>query len=118
MGYERLFLFSICFTIAVETAVLFLMVRKIYGIDAKKIPGALLFFSGFFASFATLPYLWFLLPAFLKDYWLLVVAGEAGVFLIEAAFYKFTLGIDAKKAIAISAACNAASFFLGLAVVR
>ncbi len=113
---ESLFLAALLFTIAVETGMLFLVLRFLLKIKERKIPLMLIIFSGIFASFATLPYVWFVFPAFIRDYFLYVAAGEISVVFIEAAIYFFILKISKRNAFFISLVCNTASFFLGLAV--
>jgi hypothetical protein len=111
---EYKFLIALIFTIIIETVVLFLVIRGLLRIDAKKIPGRLLLFSGFLASFSTLPYLWFILPSFIASYFYLVIVGELSVTIMESAIYYFLLRTTVKNALIISSLCNLASFLLGL----
>ena len=75
-------------------------------------PGRI-FFAGFFASFATLPYLWFLLPRYLSSYGLYAFGGEALVVLGEALFYTAYFRLSPKAAFALSLGCNLASLGAG-----
>ncbi|MFA4983658.1 MAG: hypothetical protein WC588_05605 [Candidatus Micrarchaeia archaeon] len=114
-SYEVSFLFALCFTVAVETAVLFLSARLLLKLKRNDAPDALLLFCGAALSFATLPYVWFVFPAFIggAQY---VAAAELFAFTAEAIGYKFILRVDWKRAAALSFICNAASFLLGLLV--
>ncbi len=116
-SYESQFLFSLLLTIAIETAVLFALVRHFFKIGRKKLPSSLLLFAGIIASSATLPYVWFVLPAFAASHSAFVFAAEFFAIAAESAAYFFILKIDFNKALAISFACNAASFLLGVALL-
>jgi hypothetical protein len=66
MSYELMFLRALAFTVAVETAVLF-AARPVF---LRREPGGSplrLVAAGSLCSAATLPYLWFVLPAWLRD---------------------------------------------------
>lgn len=117
MIYEYKFLISLLFTICIETIVLFIVVRKFFRIDENKIRNSLLLFSGIFASFATLPYLRFILPILLHKYILLNIIGETIVVCLEAIIYYFVLKLSAKQAILLSFICNLFSYVLGLLFV-
>ena len=114
MLYEQYFLIHLLFTIIVETCFLFFIIRFLFKINNKKIKSSLLLFAGFISSFLTLPYLWFVLPIFLKSFYSLAVVGEILVVIIEAIMYKFIIRLNLKKAFVVSIACNLASFLLGL----
>jgi hypothetical protein len=114
MIYEYLFLFSLFLTIAIETSVLFLLVRFYFKID--DLNNSLLLFAGIFSSFSTLPYLWFLLPQFIDSYQNLALIGEISVFLIESVVYYFVLKVTIQRALVLSFTCNLVSFFVGLAI--
>ena len=114
MQYELLFIFSLVFTILIELIVLFLLLRYAFHIGPKHISTSLVIFAGIFASFATLPYLWFVLPAFIQTRLAWSLIGECSVFLVEAIFYKFTLKTTLRQSLFLSFCCNLASFVLGL----
>ena len=75
-------------------------------------PGRI-FFAGFFASFATLPYLWFILPRYLTSYTFYAFGGEAFVILGEALFYAAYFRLSSKAAFVLSLWCNLASLGVG-----
>jgi len=117
-SYEQLFLYALFFTVAVETAALFLCARVLFKMKAKEAPDALLLFCGIALSLDTLPYVWFIFPAFLGSGAAYVAAAELFAFAAEAVGYKIILHTNWKRAAALSLICNAASFLLGLAIFR
>lgn len=116
--YEQLFLGALCLTVAIETLALFIAARKLLHIDKKAASDALLIFCGAFLSFATLPYVWFIFPAFTQGGAQYIAAAELFAFSAEAAAYAFILRIGWKQAAILSFICNAASFLLGLLFFR
>ena len=114
-SYEQLFIYALFFTVAVETAVLFLCARVLFRMKAKEAPDALLLFCGVALSLATLPYVWFVFPMFSSGTVYIALA-ELFAFAAETIGYKFILRTDWKRAAALSLICNAASFLLGLLV--
>jgi len=116
--YEIQFLMALVSTVAVETLVLFLLVRLWFRIQSRVLSNALLLFAGLFCSAATLPYLWFVLPRFLKSYTLLAVVGELLILLVEAVFYYFVLKLGLRRSLLVSFVCNLASVISGLLIFR
>ena len=112
-SYGQLFLYALFFTVAVETAVLFLCARKLCKMKRNEAPDALLLFCGIFLSLATLPYAWFVFPMFASGTAYIALA-ELFAFAAEAVGYKIILHATWKRAAALSFICNAASFLLGL----
>ncbi|MCX6771060.1 MAG: hypothetical protein NTX79_03320 [Candidatus Micrarchaeota archaeon] len=112
-SYEQLFLYALFFTVAAETAALFLCARILFKMRKKEAPDALLLFCGIALSFATLPYVWFILPMFAGGTAYMACA-ELFAFAAEAIGYKCILRIGWKRAAALSLVCNASSFLLGL----
>jgi len=113
MIYQELFLRALFFTVVIETAGLFLITRKLFNIDKSLTPNSQILFSGFVASFSTLPYLWFILPWAIRDRLIFGVVGEIAVTLIEAVIYCFVLQLKPKHAIMASVLCNLASYAFG-----
>jgi len=114
MIYEHKFLVALFFTILIETPILFIFIRRIYKIGKSELPNGLLLFSGFICSFATLPYLWFILPIFINARVPFVISGELLAIAIESTILRFVLKLDIYKAGIISLFCNAVSFLFGL----
>jgi len=116
MIYEYQFLQSLLLTFVVETAVLFTIARFFLKITDKRISNSLLFFTGFICSFATLPYLWFILPLFLKTRMPYVILGEFFVVMVESVIIFYVLKLSFRKSFIISFICNASSFLVGLII--
>jgi hypothetical protein len=68
------------------------------------------------ASFATIPYLWYILPLFWRGYTLIFI-GEGLVAIVEMVILKNILKIDWSKALMFSLIANVASFLVGLLVL-
>jgi len=107
---EKYFLPSLAVTIVLETVVLFLALK--IAVKSYQPPLTKILFAGFFTSFATLPYLWFVLPIYLRTSYYLWV-GEGGVVLLETLILQQLLDISLRRALLCSFFCNAASYFLG-----
>jgi hypothetical protein len=113
MLYEYKFLISLVFTIVIESAALFILIRLLFKKDNKRITNIQLLFAGFLCSFATLPYLWFILPILIKTRVPYIIFGEIFVILIESLILFFTLRLDYKKSVTLSMMINLISFILG-----
>lgn len=116
INYSSMFLWALIFTCFIETLILFILMRFIFKINKNRIQNPLLILSGIFASFATLPYVWFIFPAFISNRFAFITISELFVFTIEAIFYFFMLRISFKKALSLSFVCNLFSFGLGLLI--
>jgi hypothetical protein len=114
-SYEFMFLQALLLTVAIETAALFLFARLVFRIKRKQASNHLLLFCGVGLSFATLPYVWFVFPAFLSGF-AYIAGAELFAFIAEAAGYKLILRTSWKNAALLSFACNASSFLVGLLV--
>jgi hypothetical protein len=114
MEYEIHFLKALLLTITIETTVLFLLFKVFY--KTLKINNWLLLLSGILASFSTLPYLWFIIPLFIKTKILYVITSEISAILIESIIILGLLRINYSKAIIVSIACNMTSFLIGLII--
>lgn len=108
----HLFITAALFTVIVETAVIFFLLRYVF--EDKKTPTSRIIFAGIFASFATIPYVWFVFPVLIN--WSATVgliSSETFAFVVEAIFYRIVLNISLSRAITISFIANLASFLLG-----
>ncbi len=96
-------------TIAIETSVLLLILRKKYGtfVIAR---------NSVVASSLTLPFVWFVFPNLGIGQWVVYTAlAEMFAFLAEAGVYRLLFkNMDWENALAASFACNAASFLSGM----
>lgn len=113
MGYTLEFLKALALTIAIEVPLLFVGARFLLKLKPKALSNATLFGAGILASFATLPYLWFVLPDFIPNYTLFLLIGEVSVALFETLIYWLILRVSLPKALLLSLFCNLASFGLG-----
>ena len=113
MLFEEKFLIALALTIIIETAVLFAVARFAFKKTKKDISDEQVLFAGFFASIATLPYLWFVLPPFVNAAHYVWI-GEALVVLAETIILRQLLKLRWREALAASIVCNAVSFAAGL----
>lgn len=115
MRYEGMFLEALSMTVAIETATLWGLTR-LPG-PGGPIPSAgKVLAIGLICSSATLPYLWFVLPAWIQDRYALMAIGEPAVTLAETGILALALPAKPGRALALSCACNLVSFLIGLAV--
>ncbi|VVB98417.1 Uncharacterised protein [uncultured archaeon] len=108
---ELSFIQAYAITIAAETALLFMLLRKDYtpGLVAR---------NALAASTLTLPFVWFVFPLLRASYAVQIGASEIFAVLVEAGVY-FVLfpKMKMERAAVLSFVCNAFSFLLGLAVL-
>ncbi len=118
MIYEYQFLQSLTVTITIEILILFILIRFLFKLKKEEITNSYLFFTGFICSFATLPYLWFLLPLFLKTRMNYMIIGESSVVILETIILYYLLKISFKNCLIISFICNATSFLIGILILN
>jgi hypothetical protein len=116
VGYLTKFLIALAFDVVVESAVGFLVLRKMLKIP--NLGGLKIAYAGMLVNFSSLPYLWLVLPAFIRNYVAYVIVGEALVFLWEAIFYRMYFSIGIKQAMILSLLANTTSFLLGISFLR
>lgn len=96
-------------TIAVEMLVLWLLLRK--GYDWKEIG-----MNAAIASSATLPFVWFVFPHLIPNFWQQAATSEIFAFAVESGIYFLLFkNLGAARATIASFGCNAASFIVGMA---
>lgn len=111
MEYEFSFLKALLLTIAVETAVLFVLFHTIF--KNEKPVSWLLLLTGVVATMTTLPYLWFIIPMFIHSkLWYNVVCESLAV-VVESVIILGLLRVKYPKAFLISLICNMASYGIG-----
>jgi hypothetical protein len=99
-----------CLTVAVEGAALFILLRGRYA-------AALIVKNAFAASTLTLPVVWFVFPRLGMGWVLQTAVSEAFAVAVESgAYFLLFKRLGARDAFLASAACNLASFVVGLAV--
>jgi hypothetical protein len=111
MEYEISFLKALLLTIFVETSVLFLLFKVFY--KSLTISNWLLLLTGVLATFATLPYLWFIIPEFIKTKMWYIIVCEISAIIFESVIILGLLRINYTKAIIVSIICNMTSFLIG-----
>ena len=114
MDYELLFLKSLGLTVLIETCVLIFFFRLI--VKQKKLGISKLLLTGFIASFATLPYLWFIFPVYITDKILYIIVGESFAILVETFIIALVLRIKVTISFLCSLLCNTISFLAGLII--
>lgn len=113
MFYETKSLLSLLLTLVIEIPILFIFCKLIF--KTKNIKSFKIIFIGFLASALTLPYLWFVLPAYINVGYYAYI-GEFLVFLFEALVYNQLLNTKINKSLLISFIANLASFVIGLII--
>jgi hypothetical protein len=114
MDYELLFIKNLILTISIETVVLILIFRLF--IKTENFNTSNLISTGFIASFATLPYLWFVFPNYIDQKIWYVIFSESFAVIFEAFIIGRILKLKIIKSFLISLTCNSISFFVGLIV--
>ena len=112
VDYIHRFISSLVFTSLVETAVSFLMIRFVF--RNKELPLKSIILTGVFASFATIPYVWFVFPYIRK--WprqTSLYFSDPFAFLVETIFYRAFLKTGWGQSLLLSLAANLTSYFLG-----
>jgi hypothetical protein len=111
--YELHFLRAFGLTLGIETILLFGMLRWFYRLPANQISSGRLAMTGLLASGATLPYVWFLLPVWIKNFYLYTVLAEMFAVIAEAGIYRGMLRVSWTQAFGLSGICNLGSFGIG-----
>jgi len=118
MDYEWLFLKSLALTIFIETFVIVLYFRLVLVLKQKEIEIHRLLITGFIASFATLPYLWFVFPHYIdQKIWYMIIE-ESFAVLMEAIIIGAILRIKFIQSLLCSLTCNMISFLSGLIIMN
>jgi len=115
MDYDLLFLKSLALTIAIETIVLIVYFRLI--VKLKDAGIFILLITGFLASFATLPYLWFVFPTYIDSKLWYIIICESFAVLVEAIIIGTVLRIKFIQSLWCSLSCNMISFLTGLFII-
>lgn len=110
MLYESRFLVALAITLAIEVPALIVLFKFLKFKITRKI-----FCVGLIASTMTLPYVWFVIPAFFSGNTYVFVA-EAFAVIAEAVLFFRLLELGAKESLLISAVVNMLSFVLGLLI--
>lgn len=114
MAYELLFLKSLILTIFIETIVMILFVRFV--VRLKDISISSVITTGVIASFATLPYLWFVFPNYIEQQIWYVIIGETFAVFVETIIIGAILRTKFLNSLLCSFTCNLISFLTGLII--
>jgi len=109
MIFETQFILALVTTWVLEIPILILLLRFVFRNTSH--PIAQIIGVGILCTALTLPYLWFVLPAYLDAYYIPV--GEFLIVLVEALVLNQVLKLDQKTALICSLVMNSASYFLG-----
>ena len=112
MSYEQNFLFSLALTIAIEIPIVISVIKYLF--KRKEIKISEIIFVGVLASVITLPYFWFILPAFVSNRRECIVIGETMVIIVETIIYNRLLKLKFSESFIISLTANISSMLFGL----
>lgn len=114
-AYEQQFLFALLLTLVIEIPVAIVFLKALF--KRREISIGKIILIGLLASALTLPYLWFILPAYISNRALYIWLGEASVILVEAVIYYRFLKLRLLDAGMVSLIANVASVVVGLVLV-
>ena len=114
MTYEQHFLLALLVTECVEIPIAVFLVRRLY--KYRELSLSRIAAVAFVASALTLPYFWFILPAFIINRAWYIFGGESLIIAVEAVIYNKLLGLRPSQAVALSLAANISSALLGSAL--
>ncbi len=100
-------------TIATETGLLFVLIRFVYRIEAAQLRGTLMLFGGILASAATLPYVWFVFPAFIPSPVVYVCVAEIFAVCAETVILRCLFSLSCARSFWLSLVCNLCSYLCG-----
>jgi len=110
MEYIYQFFTALACTYIIELFVVILFIKYSSVKTGFSAPYINIFFVVFLASFATLPYLWFVWPEFSHN----LVAAEGLIILMESLIYYFCLKLSFRSSLIVSAIANLISYATGL----
>lgn len=119
LGYEAQFFAALTLTIIIEWPTLVFVARRIFKISPEDSSSRRLMFTAILASGATLPYIWFVLPAMVNlGASFLLFAGISEAFAVgaEMCIFQAVLRWPWGRALIAACFCNAATFILGLCI--
>jgi len=112
VAYEIDFLKSLIITVLIETTVLLLFTKFVF--KKPQIKLWIVLIAGVTASCATLPYLWFIFPLFIKAKLFYTIFSELFAVFIESFILLGFLKSGFKVAVSLSFLCNIISYAIGL----
>ena len=114
MSTDLYFLVSLLITISIETTVLLMLYKTIYkshSVTTKNILSV-----GLLTSFATLPYVWFIFPNIIEDFYLYMFCVESFAVIAETGIISFALKERLSTSFICSFISNMISFLVGLII--
>lgn len=114
ISYEISFLKALIVTLIIESLILLLILNFSHFRNLKKFGTRNLILVCLLATACTLPYLWFVIPAFIKIPTMYHVFGESLVVLLEFCIYALFIKTAYKKLFLLSFLCNLGSYLIGL----
>lgn len=118
MSYEIRFLQALALTVAAEGVVIIALMRLLPGVRRYGSSLTKTIVAGTLPSVATLPYLWFVVPALINTYAAQLIIGEVAVFAVETLIIRFLVNLPLRWCALLSLSANGASILAGLAVFR
>lgn len=109
----RLFLAYLLLTILMELPVLWLLLRRCSAGGQDGVSLSRIVAAGFLASFASYPYLWYVVPALIANRSLALVGGELFVAGVETLVYRAVLPLSWRRAMIVSLVCNLTTIVFG-----
>lgn len=100
-------------TVLTEVTVILLLTKYLWRGSYLSVSSGQIAAACALASFATLPYLWLVLPIFIKPWMTAMIAGEILVILVEAFWYLIALQLAFKRCLILSIICNVSSILVG-----
>jgi uncharacterized protein YqhQ len=118
MNYETLFCKALITTVVTESAAIATIIRFVAGIGHRRIVWPRIVGACIIPSCATLPYLWFVLPAFITDFYVRTIVGEVAITVTETVILKALLLLPWRYCALLSLVANCASIGAGLLIFR
>ena len=113
VNYVQWWLSAFCLTLSIELPLVVLLLRPTASSRWRRLG------AGVFANLASHPAVWFIFTELGLPWLGMLAAAESWALLLELVFYRFVFpGISWKRALAASSIANAASFGLGLLIMR
>jgi predicted neutral ceramidase superfamily lipid hydrolase len=112
-AYEIQFIVALSFTLAIEILVLWSVLRLWMKQPKETLPLSVILTAGFFATAATLPFVWFIFPFVFRTYLPYIIISESFAVFAEMFLYMCCLRLKPLPALGVSLLCNSASFFGG-----
>ena len=118
MNYEIRFLFALALTLAVEGTVIIISLRILPTFRTRRVSWSRSIIAGIVPSVATLPYLWFIFPLVISDYYVRIVTGEIAIIGAETVVLRYLTNLSWRKVALLSLLANIASIAAGLLVFK